>query len=316
MGYEEIAELAAAGGSGSSHLSVAMRRLAFLFLRLTGIPFLLRELHQRKRVTILCWHDPDPDTFSKHIRCLQRNYTILPLRRYVDWRVGRSAEPLPRKALVITLDDGHKCNFALKKVVEVTKVPVTIFLCSAIVGTNRHYWWTAPVNDVEGLKRLPDAERLTRLATAGFDEQREYDSRQALSDEEIHVLKSMVDLQAHTRLHPILPNCTQDRALDEIAGAKKELEEKYALNVYAIAYPNGDYSARDVEVVRRAGYECAVTLSGRANTDDTDLLRLERIPVYDKADCNELIVKASGLWETLVRPFSRERVRRSNSVPA
>jgi peptidoglycan/xylan/chitin deacetylase (PgdA/CDA1 family) len=89
----------------------------------------------------------------------------------------------------------------------------------------------------------------------------------------------------------------------EIAGSKSELEARFGLNIYAMAYPNGDYSDREIEIVRSAGYQCALTLDGGFNETNTDLLRLQRIPIYDQADLNELIVKASGLWDLLIRVF-------------
>jgi peptidoglycan/xylan/chitin deacetylase (PgdA/CDA1 family) len=288
-----------------------MRRILFLLMRLTGIPFLLRELFQRGKVTILCYHDPDPVTAAAHFRLLARHYTIISLREYIDRRKGRNPARLPAKALVVTLDDGHRGNFELKELLEARDLPVTVFLCSDIVGTGRRFWWRTGIShdEVRTLKALPDGERIARLAAHGFDERKEYPDRQALSAAELKALRHRIDFQAHTRLHPILPRCSPERALDEIAGSKQELEGRFALDVYAIAYPNGDYSDREVEIARAAGYECALTLDPGFNTSETDLFRLKRIAMYDKADRNELIVKASGLWEFLHRLFS------ANSAP-
>lgn len=284
-----------------------MRRLVFLLLRLTSIPFLLRVIAQRNRVTILCWHDPAPAVLELHIRWLQHHYNIVSLREFVDWRLGKTNTPMPKKALVLTFDDGHKDNYWLKQLFESLHAPVTIFLCSAIIGTNRHYWWTAPKCESGKLKRLPDHERRTRLAALGFDENKEYEERQALSIDEIDVLKPLIDFQAHTRLHPILPMCTWERAIEEIEGCKTELEQKFKFDVYAIAYPNGDYSKREINAARSAGYQCALTLDGGSNTAYTNMFRLRRIPMHDLADINELVVKASGLWELLVPIFGGKK---------
>jgi peptidoglycan/xylan/chitin deacetylase (PgdA/CDA1 family) len=284
-----------------------MRHILFLLLRLTGIPFFLREFVQRGKVTILCYHDPDPETAATHFRFLTRHYTIIPLRDYVDWCQGKSREPMPRKSLVVTFDDGHRNNYRLKDLLEKYNLPVTVFLCSGIVGTSRHYWWRAKVDrdEIRTLKLLPDEQRVERLLTLGFNEWHEYPERQALSSDEIAAMTRRVDFQAHTRLHPILPRCSRERAADEIAGSKKELETRFSLNIYAMAYPNGDYSEREIEIARSAGYECALTLDAGYNTAETELLRLRRIAMYDKAGLNEVVVKASGFWALLNRLFSR-----------
>ena len=285
-----------------------MRRIMFLLLRLTGVPFVLREFFQRNRVTILCYHDPDPETADRHLRFLARHYKIISLRDYVDWSRGKRRQPMPRKALVVTFDDGHRNNFKLKKVFAKYNVPATIFVCSGIVGTGRHFWWKAGLMhaQIQELKRLPDAQRLARLQEIGFSERQEYSDRQALSIDEMHALQSHVDFQAHTRFHPVLPRCDRERAADEIAGAQAELESRFGLKIFAIAYPNGDYSERDVELVQSAEYLCALTLDAGFNTVDTDPFRLRRLAMYDKAGLSEVVVKASGFWELLKQTLARK----------
>jgi peptidoglycan/xylan/chitin deacetylase (PgdA/CDA1 family) len=286
-----------------------MRRVIFLLLRLTGVPFVLRELVQRAKVTILCYHDPTPDVMDRHIRWLSRHYSLISLRQYVDYRNGRPRAKLPRRALVITLDDGHRNNYRLKTIFEHNKIPVTIFLCSAIVGTNRHYWWTVlrDRRNREYVKKVSDSERRLFLAREGFEETKEYLDRQALARHEVLSLKDIIDFQAHTRFHPILPQCSAERAEREMRVSKSELEDSFSLDVYAVAYPNGDYSDREVRLAKDSGYGCALTLDGGYNTDSTDLYRLRRIPIDDSADSNELIVKASGLWGFLETILGRNR---------
>ena len=295
-----------------------MRRNLFLLLRLTGIPFFLREYVQRKRVTILCYHDMDPQLAELHIRVLKRLYNIIPLSAYIDARRGHASTVIPPKALAITFDDGHKGNYWLLPVFRQHQVPATIFLCSGIVGTHRHYWWKACPNiaSVYALKPLDNDERLWRLSEFGFHENREYVERQSLSREEIEELRVTMDLQAHSRYHPILPRCTDEQSWEEIAGSKMELEKTFGLSIYAFAYPNGDYSPRETVWAKKAGYACALTIDGGYNTLDTDMFRLRRLRVDDKADLNELIVKASGLWSFFERILMRGKSIRTHVLSA
>lgn len=275
-----------------------MRRNLFLLLRLTGIPFFLREFVQRRRVTILCYHDIDPSLAESHFRELKRLYNIIPLNAYINARRSHSVTAIPEKALIITFDDGHKGNYRLLPLIKQHQVPITIFLCSSIVGTQRHYWWLAcPDMDVAYvMKRLDNNERLRHLAKFGFEENRDYVERQSLSRTEIEELTAFVDFQAHSCYHPILTRCANDRSWNEIMDCKTELENNYGLNIYAFAYPNGDYSTREAVMAKKAGYSCALTIDGGFNTFNTDMFRLKRLRMNDEADLNELIVKASGLW--------------------
>src|SRR6266704_729818 len=149
----------------------AMRKLAFLALRLTLLPFVLREVFQRKKVTIIVYHAPSAEVFDTHLSFLKRVYNIVPLSVYVEARRKGDFSKLPPKALVITLDDGHRSNYALKDVLEKHNVPVTIFLCSGLVDTRRRFWFWHEATSaiVQQLKTVPDGERLAILRDTGFE---------------------------------------------------------------------------------------------------------------------------------------------------
>jgi len=267
-------------------------------LRRSLLPVLLREIVQRRRVTIVVYHAPRPDVFDAHLTILRRVYNIVSLAEYVAARETGTTRRLPSKALVITVDDGHRSNYALKSVIEKHGIPVTIFLCSGVIGTSRRFWFLhAPTaHVVQALKAVPDDDRRTILQNAGWDETREFEERQALSDSEIDDLKASVDFQSHTIFHPILPQCPTEKAHAEIAGSKRDLEERLGSDIYAFAYPNGSYADRDAQLAAKAGYRCALTLDSGLNSDSTPLFKLRRIALSDDADEHELLVKASGLW--------------------
>ena len=278
-----------------------IKRALFLLLCWCGLPRLWRFWSQRGNVTILCYHDPAPDVLAAHVAQLRHDYSIMSLRDFVAWRRSGGRETLPRYPLVITLDDGHLGNARLLDLVMREKLPLTIFLCSHIVGTRRHFWWKEVDTATERLrlKNLPDGERLRELERWGYREETEYPERQALLRKEVLAMAPHIDFQAHTRLHPVLPKCTTARSRDEIAGSKEDLMRDFGLDVYAFAYPNGDYSDRDADLVARAGYACALTIDAGSNGAQTDIYRLKRIVIPDDAGVNEMLVKASGLWATL-----------------
>src|SRR5215510_12931753 len=111
-----------------------IRMLTFLALRLTLVPFVLREIVQRKRVTIIVYHAPSPQVLDAHLRVLKRLYNIISLALYVGARQTGDFSKLPPKALIITMDDGYRSNYALKAVIETHNIPVTLFLCSGLIG--------------------------------------------------------------------------------------------------------------------------------------------------------------------------------------
>ncbi len=270
-------------------------------LRYSGLPFLLREIVQRSKVTIVVYHAISVERAREHFRALRARYRVIALADYLRARADGTPENLPPKSLIITIDDGHRSNYELKSLFEEMRVPVTIFLCSGMVGTNRHYWWThtRSKSEAEACKQMTDAERLQFLFSRDYRPLQEYPDRQALSRNEIEALKPWVDFQAHTVTHPILPACSEEQAGQELARSKADLEREYGLNIQALAYPNGDYSERENRLARSAGYVGALTLDPGFNDSHTDRFRLRRIPVPDEASTSELLVKASGLWGCL-----------------
>jgi peptidoglycan/xylan/chitin deacetylase (PgdA/CDA1 family) len=274
-----------------------LKKASFFLLRMLGVPYFIRELVQRHRVTILCYHKLRAETADRHFAALRRKYNIISLADYMNSRTD-AHKTLPPKSLIVTLDDGHSGNYALKPILEKHGIPATVLLCSGVVDTNRHFWFETEMNEGlrQGLKRVADEERLEELANLGFSETAEQATRQALSAIEIEEMKSVVDFQSHTVLHPLLPQCSASRSSVEISDSKSQLEDKFGLSIYALAYPNGDYSAREIEAAKASGYRCALTLDSGFNSRTTPACQLKRICINDDAELIELFVKASGLW--------------------
>jgi len=267
-------------------------------LRLSGAPWLLHRAHRRGFATILFYHDPKPAVMDAHLRHLRRHYHLTTLDEIVRAVERRDLGALPDHALAITLDDGHRGNYELRPVFRRHGVVPTIYLCSQIVGTGRRYWFQIPGVDSEPYKRLPNAERVERLRSdAGFEPTREHPlaERQALSDREIDEMAPWVDFQVHTRFHPVLPRCTDEEAWEEIAGSKRELEKRLGRECRHFAYPNGDFSARDAELARRAGFASARTTELGWTTGDTDSFRLPSFGITDDASLRILTAQLSGI---------------------
>ena len=276
-----------------------MKKLLYKILRYSGLVFLFRELIQRNKVTFLLYHDISRETAEKTFPWLAKRYNIIGLNDFINACKTRNGQALPKKALVITFDDGHAGNYKLLPIVQRLNLPVTIFLCAGIINTKRHYWFTYTHPDVSKskLKRVSNQERLKILRSIGFSPDREFQTAQAMTKEQILEIKNAIDLQAHTMSHPCLPRCTGEEAQEEIFTSKQILEKEYGLNINSIAYPNGDYSDRDIALAKEAGYECGVTVDFGYNTLDTDLFRLKRLSVNDSSNFDELAVKASGVWQ-------------------
>jgi peptidoglycan/xylan/chitin deacetylase (PgdA/CDA1 family) len=272
------------------------KAIVFKILRYSGLPFLFRELTQRSKVTIVLFHDLSMEKAEKTLEYLQRHYNIIHLRTFVE-ACRASGTTLPPKSLVLTLDDGHIGNWNLLSLVREKRIPVTIFLCAGMIGTNRHFWCRkcSPGHTLSQLLQVSNAEKLRLLRSTGFVQDREYEEPQVLTKSQINEMKPYFDFQAHTLFHPSLPRCSHEEAKHEISQCKDILENELGLRIYALSYPHGAYSDRDIALCREAGYACGVTADYGCNTTRADLFRLKRIPIEDAAGIDELAVTASGL---------------------
>ncbi|MBN1820781.1 MAG: polysaccharide deacetylase family protein [Prolixibacteraceae bacterium] len=275
------------------------RKIAFVLIRVSGIPFLFRNLIQKNKVTILLFHDISVQTADKTFRYLSKKYNFISLQYFLNAVKNTVDYPLPKKALIITFDDGFKQNYELKEIFKKYKIPVTIFICAWLVNTKRHFWFERNTSNysLEELKKMSNSKRLKILEKAGFNPLKEYNSTQVLSKTQIENMKDIVDFQSHTLTHPCLPNCSDSVAMKEIFESKLLLEQRYNLKINALAYPNGDYSERDIQFAKESGYTCGLTVDYGFNNINTDLFLLKRLCVNDTDNMNELIVKASGFWD-------------------
>ncbi|RIL01575.1 MAG: polysaccharide deacetylase [Proteobacteria bacterium] len=266
-------------------------------LRWSGAPWLLRRA-TRRNAAILLYHDPSPAVMDAHLAWLRERYAFTTLDAVVDAIARGDASALPERALVVTLDDGHRGNHALLPVFRRHGVVPTIYLCTQVVGTARRFWFQQPGRDVQPYKRLRNEERIAALAReCGFAPERAYppEERQALCDAEIAEMAPWVDFQPHTRFHPVLTQCSDDEAWREIAGSKRELEERLGRPCRHFSYPNGDYREREVEMARRAGYASARTIDLGWARAGGDLFRLPCFGIADDATIPMLVAQLSGI---------------------
>jgi peptidoglycan/xylan/chitin deacetylase (PgdA/CDA1 family) len=271
-------------------------------IRYSGLSWLVRHTVARRRVSIVFYHAPDPATMERHLLYLAARYSFVDTDALVDAIDRRDFSALPPRPLIVTLDDGLRENRDLLELFRRFGVRPTIYLCSEIVGTTRHFWYREldgrPVDEKERLKRLPEAERLAALeAATGFTRTREYGSggRQALSREEIETMAPHVDFQAHTLFHPVLPMCEDRSSQEEIARSRKQLEALTGRPCRHISYPNGDYTAREIGHARDAGYASARSIDLGWNGPRTDRFALKVLGTSDDASVTRLAGELAGM---------------------
>ncbi|EYF04823.1 polysaccharide deacetylase family protein [Chondromyces apiculatus] len=269
-------------------------------LHRSGLSTRLRRAQERGRVaTLLVYHDPSPEVLDAHLRFLCQHYDIVPLDAVVDALHRRDWSALPPRPLVLTIDDGHRGNAALADVLRAHGVRATIYACSALVGTHRHFWWTHAGKRAHAFIELSQEDRLAALAALGVDPEEEHPSPQALSRDEMERLRPWVDFGSHTRTHPILPHCDAPTARQEIQASRAEIRALTGAPCDHFCFPNGDFSPRDLDLVRQAGYRSARTTRVGRVDETTDPFVLPAIGVGDGDSIDVLALRLATFYGVL-----------------
>ena len=273
-----------------------------------------------------------PQIFQSQLEYLCRNYEILPLDSLVQYiRQGRS---LPEKAAVITFDDGYKDNYLYAyPILKKHHAPATIFLTTGHIGTGELFWFDkvkyaiqhssvdrleldelgihtlqADIDKnrvkfiIKKLKNLPEGEKqlliqkLLNLCQVNIPPG--LGKELILSWDEVREMHSNgISFGAHSVSHPILTNLPLEQARNEIIQSKKDIEEKLGQDVTAFSYPNGDFNAEIIELLRESSFTCAVTCVHRLISPKTNPYQLCRILVSQ--DFNKFKLALSWLYHDL-----------------
>lgn len=75
-----------------------LQELITFILRATMVPTLIRELLQRRKVTIILYHRIPASLFERHLKYLSRKYSIISLEEFVEAKKRKGHEKTPSKA--------------------------------------------------------------------------------------------------------------------------------------------------------------------------------------------------------------------------
>ena len=209
------------------------------------------------RVPILLYHRFGPTVadgmtittpvFESHMKYLRDNgYTVIPLRKLVDYYLGKGPAPKP-KSVVIVEDDAHKSVYNdMLPIVKKYGYHVTIFTYpSAISNAKYAMTW----------------DQLRELKKSG-----------------------LFDVQSHTYWHPNFKKERKKLAgpaldqliMSQLRKSKARLETELGGHVDMLAWPFGIYDDYLVSKAKEAGYVATFTIERRHVTNADPVMKLPR----------------------------------------
>jgi peptidoglycan/xylan/chitin deacetylase (PgdA/CDA1 family) len=203
-----------------------------------------------------------PKAFAAQMRWLAwAGYTPVPMGALVASPHGSA--PLPRRAVVITFDDGFRdcARFALP-VLQRRGFTAMFYLVAGLVGRTSR--WMASGS---GQLALADWTDVRALQAAGMQ------------------------CGAHSMSHPALATCSAATIRDELVDSRRILEDRLGREILHFAYPYGSVTPGVRALAAEAGYVSACTGEKRLATERDDPLLLPRVPVYGRESLVDFICR-------------------------
>jgi peptidoglycan/xylan/chitin deacetylase (PgdA/CDA1 family) len=274
---------------------MSTRQLAALMLGSRAGQFLgRRSADGSGSLRILAYHrvlDADPSDFAydegvisatteafyHQMDFVRRNFDVLTFREL--HAIEMEGKDWPRRALIITFDDGYRDNYTQAfPVLRQMGLPATIFLATGHIGRSRLFWWdliaycvkharrkvvtlqqvsSAPINlttpagrqeatstILRWVKQAPDEIKNRFLDRLGRDLDAVVPDWLAggmhLSWDEVkQMADSGIEFGSHTVTHPILTNVDPARLDEELIESKKTIEQQLGRDCTVLAYPVG-----------------------------------------------------------------------------
>ena len=256
--------------------------------------------------------------FDWHLAVLDRWFTVLPLREAV---ARLRAGTLPVRSACVTFDDGYADNVTVAlPILRRHRVPATFFVATRFIDGGRMWNDTVieTIRKAQGdtldarcialdtlsistivlrrqaiekvlaaLKYLPLEERQRRVDELAAETIRSLPSDLMMTTEQVRGLcVSGMEIGAHTVTHPILARLNPEHADGEIRDSKSRLEAITGNPVTLFAYPNGkpgrDYRQEHIGMVRRLGFEAAVSTARGVAHAASDPFQLPRFTPWDR----------------------------------
>lgn len=171
---------------------------------------------------------------------------------------------LPSKPIVITFDDGYENNYTYAlPILKKYKFKATVFLVYNTLNK-----------------------------TNTFDKQFHQPRIRMLKDWQVRkLISNNIEVGSHTLNHPILTKIKPITAKKEIRNSKIALEKRFGIHIRIFCYPHGKYNSRLKELVKQAGYACAVTTRQGVSNIHSDIYLLKRVRIMGKYSNSKFVHK-------------------------
>jgi peptidoglycan/xylan/chitin deacetylase (PgdA/CDA1 family) len=230
-------------------------------------------------VPILCYHRFGPvrgsmtvtqQAFEAQMEYLADNgYRVVRLSELAKFLDGK--EPLPKKTVAITIDDGYRATYQVAfPILKKHNFPATVYLYTDFVGASDALTW-------------PQMQEMVR--------------------------SGLIEIQPHSKTHSNLTVKLAgetdakyaERIRREVDGPVAVIKEKLAAATFSYAYPYGDVNDTVIDLLGRQGVQYGVTVTAGGNAFFAHRYMLRRTMIYGTEDLDQFKAKLATFARTGAR---------------
>jgi peptidoglycan/xylan/chitin deacetylase (PgdA/CDA1 family) len=230
-------------------------------------------------IPILCYHRFGPNrsamtlaapAFEAQMEYLARNgYRVITMAQFARFLEGK--EPVPKKSVVITIDDGYRATYQVAyPILRKYGFPATVYLYSDFVGATDAMTWA----------------QMQEMVRSG-----------------------LIEVQPHSKTHANLTVRLPgegdaryaERVRREVEAPVNAIYEKLALASFSYAYPYGDVNDMVAELLARQGVRLGVTVTSGGNGFFAYPYMLRRTMVFGTEDLEVFKSKLATFTRTAAR---------------
>jgi peptidoglycan/xylan/chitin deacetylase (PgdA/CDA1 family) len=227
---------------------------------------------------------------------------------------------LPPRAVLVTFDDGEPSVVAALPLLREHRIPVCVFVNTALIGTSRPQWWveadwliahgaTAPTlcgvrgDYLRPMKRLRHEDLLATMEALRASASAPAPPAPQLAAADLAALaREGVEVGNHTHRHALLDRCDEPTVRSEIRVAHDLLTAVLGSPPRVFAYPNGYPDARAERVLSELGYAAAFLFDHRLAVLAPDRrYAISRLRVNTGLSADRFRIILSGLHSFLCR---------------
>jgi peptidoglycan/xylan/chitin deacetylase (PgdA/CDA1 family) len=226
-------------------------------------------------IPVLLYHNISKEKNYKdvHVKAFYEQMKLMKKMRYKTVNLNRINSKNLQKKFVITFDDAYQnIHDYVMPILKELDYTATCFFVSNYI--NKFNYWDISNNNFKKIPLMTDAQ---------LNDWKDND----------------FEVGSHSLDHSNLNDLDEDELIIQLSESKKNLEDKFNIDVESFSYPYGKYNKNVIQLVKKYYRFAVTTKRSRFKFNKFDLLEIPRIPVNPDTNIFKFYLKIRTFYEDI-----------------